>query len=395
MLANRKDFGIFLNTLGLLGEGVELGVNSGEFSRIILNHWQGSKLHLIDAWEKQDNLVYNDLCNHASQDHYTYCYQQTHNKFHNNPRVKIHKKYSEEAVKMFQDESLDFVYLDANHSFTETYKDIENWSKKVKQGGLISGHDFVNGYIHNSVWFGSKYAVVKWAEENKYQIYTSWEDNDFPSWFIFKDKVNLSDKKILILSGHTGSSDLIDKLQKNHKAYADAIGCDYIFETENYCLDRQHQWNKIKWILKHQKNYDWIIWVDADVVFMHDRNPLTTHINNRFDFIGCIYHTNIYNSGILLIQSTDESKDMLDLAWESAAETKYSYPHEEKTLTEVFQPFVRKNSFGCGMDIFNNHPGLWYKEYAPHYHVTGYHKNRDAIMYDLLNMSQFKINGKL
>lgn len=390
MLPTRRDLGLVLNSLNLLGEGIELGVNAGEFSRLILNHWKGKKLHLIDAWEQQDHLIYNDLCNHSSQDHYTYCYEQTFKRFNNNSQVEIHRNYSHEALLKFKDESLDFIYLDANHSFQATYEDLSAWSKKVQPNGFLSGHDYVNGYIHGSVWFGSKYAVDKWAQENKYPVYTSWEDNDFPSWFIFKNKTEISNKKVLLLSGHTGSHALLNKLETNHKAFADAVGCDYVFEKENHCYDRHHQWNKIKWIRKYMDEYDWVIWVDADVVFMHTRKNILTHINDRFDFISAIYHTNIVNSGVMLIQTTTESKNFMDLVWDSAGNTKCNYPHEERVLTDVFQPFIRGASFGCGMDIINNHPGLWYKPDASHFHVTSYHKNRDAIMLDLLELSELR-----
>ncbi len=389
ILSSRKDLGVFLNSLNLKNEGVELGVNTGEFSRIILSHWEGSKLHLVDAWEKQDNLIYNDLCNHGSQDHYISCYQQTCEKFKNNNRVKIYRNYSEHAVTEFKDKSLDFVYLDANHSFKATYEDICRWNEKVKDGGILSGHDYVNGYFHNSVWFGSKYAVDKWAAENGYQVYFTWEDGMFPSWYIFKNKTDLSNKKILLLSGHTGSSDLLEKIKKNHKAYANKVGCDYIFENENHCIHRHHQWNKLKWIKKHQDNYDWIIWVDADVVFMNDKNSIITHINDQFDFISAIYHTNIVNSGLLIVGSTPEAKELMDLSWELSEDTRCGYPHEEKALTQAFKPFHRSRTFLCAMDVFNNHPGPWYKENAPQYHITSYHRNRDAIVYDFLSMSEF------
>jgi len=57
--------------------------------------------------------------------------------------IKI-KKYSNEAVNDFQDKSLDFVYIDANHEYKHVVEDIKLWLPKVKVGGTISGHDYVN-----------------------------------------------------------------------------------------------------------------------------------------------------------------------------------------------------------------------------------------------------------
>ena len=47
-----------------------------------------------------------------------------------------------DAVKDFPDRSLDFVYIDANHDVRHVIEDIEEWSKKIKKGGIISGHDY-------------------------------------------------------------------------------------------------------------------------------------------------------------------------------------------------------------------------------------------------------------
>jgi hypothetical protein len=52
------------------------------------------------------------------------------------------RKTSMEAVADIPDESLDFVYIDGLHNFKDVAHDIWEWSKKVRVGGLISGHDY-------------------------------------------------------------------------------------------------------------------------------------------------------------------------------------------------------------------------------------------------------------
>jgi Methyltransferase domain len=47
-----------------------------------------------------------------------------------------------DASKLYRDESLDFVFIDASHDYLSVKKDIEHWTPKVKPGGIISGHDF-------------------------------------------------------------------------------------------------------------------------------------------------------------------------------------------------------------------------------------------------------------
>jgi len=62
-------------------------------------------------------------------------------------RVKHIELHSEVAAKLFEDESIDLVYIDGDHHDTFVRKDIELWSKKVKPGGIISGH----GWQHKGV----------------------------------------------------------------------------------------------------------------------------------------------------------------------------------------------------------------------------------------------------
>jgi cephalosporin hydroxylase len=49
---------------------------------------------------------------------------------------------TEEAYKLYADKSLDFVFLDANHSYACVKEDIKNWLPKVKAGGVFAGHDW-------------------------------------------------------------------------------------------------------------------------------------------------------------------------------------------------------------------------------------------------------------
>ena len=47
-----------------------------------------------------------------------------------------------DAVEDFEDESLDFVYIDGHHGFRYIAEDLCEWSYKVRKGGIISGHDY-------------------------------------------------------------------------------------------------------------------------------------------------------------------------------------------------------------------------------------------------------------
>jgi hypothetical protein len=49
---------------------------------------------------------------------------------------------SNEASKLYENESLDFVFIDAGHDYEDVIDDIRCWLPKVKIGGILSGHDF-------------------------------------------------------------------------------------------------------------------------------------------------------------------------------------------------------------------------------------------------------------
>ena len=55
--------------------------------------------------------------------------------------IKV-KGRSDSVVKEFKPESMDFVYIDAEHDCDSVIKDISNWLPIVKTGGFICGHDY-------------------------------------------------------------------------------------------------------------------------------------------------------------------------------------------------------------------------------------------------------------
>jgi predicted O-methyltransferase YrrM len=56
--------------------------------------------------------------------------------------ITLHEDYSYNVVDEFEDNSFDFIYIDASHTYEDTKKDIELYLPKVKKGGIIGGHDY-------------------------------------------------------------------------------------------------------------------------------------------------------------------------------------------------------------------------------------------------------------
>jgi hypothetical protein len=60
--------------------------------------------------------------------------------------LRVHKMGSEEAVSLFEDGSLDMVFIDGDHTRKGVTRDIENYLPKIKPGGVICGHDYSPGF---------------------------------------------------------------------------------------------------------------------------------------------------------------------------------------------------------------------------------------------------------
>jgi len=117
-------------------EGVELGTRNGDFALKICQ--AGLKLNCVDSW-----LDYPDYTSPDDnwQTQLNGQYEKT-KKLLATFSANIIRKLSMDAVKDFKDESLDFIYIDANHDFKYVIEDIFEWSKKIRKGGVIAGHDY-------------------------------------------------------------------------------------------------------------------------------------------------------------------------------------------------------------------------------------------------------------
>jgi len=56
--------------------------------------------------------------------------------------VSILQMTSAKAAEIFCDGSLDAVYIDANHNYENVKQDISMWLPKLKDGGMMTGHDY-------------------------------------------------------------------------------------------------------------------------------------------------------------------------------------------------------------------------------------------------------------
>jgi hypothetical protein len=127
-----------INQMGLR-VGVELGVAAGRHSRYILENTGIDKLWSIDRWQHVSG--YDDEMNLPQNEHdelYLYVCSAL-SRF--GARSSIIRSDTTLASTIFADKTLDFVYVDADHSYEGCKKDLLAWIPKIRPGGIISGHD--------------------------------------------------------------------------------------------------------------------------------------------------------------------------------------------------------------------------------------------------------------
>lgn len=175
----RNDLPEFFKQMGFK-VGAEIGVDYGRFSVIFLK--AGLKLYAIDPWLNYSEYSWLQI-DQAQLDRHFKITKKRLAPYD----CTIIRKTSMEAVKDFKDDSLDFVYIDGNHGFKYVTEDIYEWSKKVKRGGIIAGHDYLNGELlfHKDVkWVVDNY--TKAAHIDKWYILgkeTDKERDRDRSWF--------------------------------------------------------------------------------------------------------------------------------------------------------------------------------------------------------------------
>ena len=138
-------FPLMIEKMGLK-IGAEIGVDKAGFSNHILSKTKIETYYCIDTWQddfgsdckpeyfdKDGNKRFNEALN-ALNALKSY-----------GSRVVMMRMTGMEASTKIPNESLDFIYIDGDHSLEGIYTDIKAWLPKLKIGGLIGGHDYKDG----------------------------------------------------------------------------------------------------------------------------------------------------------------------------------------------------------------------------------------------------------
>ena len=154
--------------------GLELGVARGIFSSRMVASGQFSRYFGVD--------VYGDI---HDTDEYKTALKAVDFK---SPTYSLLRMTFDEALDLFEDECLDFVYIDGfAHTGEEGGKTISDWYSKLKVGGVLAGDDYhadwplvVWAVNHFAGQLGVPIRLTTEAEEDSYSRY--------PTWFLRKPK---------------------------------------------------------------------------------------------------------------------------------------------------------------------------------------------------------------
>lgn len=175
-------------------KGVEIGVRKGLYSKWICHMIKGVTLFCVDPWKPYDTYVESV---YEDQEFMNKSFLETQERL-KDYNCRFIRKTSAEAVDDFLDNSLDFVFIDGNHSFEYVIEDIAKWSRKVRPGGIISGHDYWRSIDRKDPTYDVlsqterirlcqvKDAVDAWTFSNDIKPWFITKGDKCPSWFWVK-----------------------------------------------------------------------------------------------------------------------------------------------------------------------------------------------------------------
>lgn len=161
---SRKDFGKLFNEVLKTGIGAEIGVQNGYNCKTIFEHWKGQIL-CVDTWP--DNNILGNCVKNL-----------------NGLNYKLMVGSSIEVADCIENESLDWIYIDAGHRLEDIRQDWTAWAPKVRKGGIIAGHD----YGRNG--FGVKQFIDDLKEKGMIFSFTTtdfWEGVEYNSYWTIKE----------------------------------------------------------------------------------------------------------------------------------------------------------------------------------------------------------------
>lgn len=124
---------------------IEIGARYGESSKTIIQNLVINEYIIIDpytTYEEYNNDGFNNIISRDKEDE---IYHNTKNglrKIHSN--IRFYRTFSNDqnTINSIENNSIDLVFIDGNHSYKYVLEDLENYYPKLKENGIICGDDF-------------------------------------------------------------------------------------------------------------------------------------------------------------------------------------------------------------------------------------------------------------
>ena len=128
--------------------GVEVGSWVGESAAAILHGQEksgfGGILYCVDTWEGNPNDYLGQVVEEAGSEHILSLFLENMDRDIKTERVRAIKGHSVDVANnlLQSQEQVDFVFIDAGHSYEEVKADILAWAPLLPPHGLLIGHDY-------------------------------------------------------------------------------------------------------------------------------------------------------------------------------------------------------------------------------------------------------------
>jgi hypothetical protein len=191
---DRRDLMHLARFMGKNERIIELGVQYGKFSNVVWLESMPKHFIGIDVWDQK-------VATHTSQASHDANYKHAQklgedflahrgNRWMGIETIDMIKGDHSVLHSNYPDEFFDFVYIDSNHAYEPTVRDIDQWWPKVKKGGILAGHDYrdrsgIHKFTGEPFSWGVVEAVNEFAEKTSLDFHVTRESVS-KSWIFLK-----------------------------------------------------------------------------------------------------------------------------------------------------------------------------------------------------------------
>lgn len=145
------------NEQGATGKAVEIGSYSGEGTVVIAKYFK--EVLAVDPW-----LNGYDINDRASQQcPMKFVFEAFQERTKDLKNASFSRGKSLDALEFVDDKSCDLVYIDGDHRYEGVLADLKGWRKKLKEGGIMAGHDWS--------WESVKKALKEEIGDKEYMLF--------------------------------------------------------------------------------------------------------------------------------------------------------------------------------------------------------------------------------